>query len=181
MTGPAINSEHDSFLTTSPVFPLMCGIEFLPRPVRLSQESQRDYGQFSQLARLNNWRFDRQRIQLFLQNPSHTLVVTDHRQSIQFVNQGFSRMTGYSSNEALNRYPAFLQGPDTNPNTKLAIRTCLATGQPFTGDVLNYRKNGEPYWCGVSIEPVLNHDRQIVNYVAFEREIASSTKAFELR
>lgn len=173
--------DRDSFITTSPFFPLMCGMEFLPRPVRLNQESQQDYGQFSQLAKLNNWQFDRQRIQLFLQNPSHALIITDIRQTIQFVNRGFSRMTGYASTEALHRFPAFLQGPDTSKDTKLAIRSCLTTDQPFTGDILNYRKNGESYWCRVAIEPIINQKRQVVHYVAFEREVERPDGVLELK
>lgn len=176
-----IQPDRGSVLASSPYFPLMCGLEFLPRPVRLSQESQQDFGQFFQLAKVNNWQFDRQRIQLFLQNPSHALIVTDIRQSIQFVNRGFSRMTGYDSSEALHRYPAFLQGSNTDVTTRAAIRASLAADQPFTGDILNYRKSGEPYWCRVAIEPIVNQKRQVVHYVAFEREVKQPTKSFEFK
>ncbi len=175
------HSDRDPFLTSAPFFPLLCGLEFIPRPVRLSNESQQDYGQFLDLAKAGDWQFDRQRIQLFLQNPAHALIVTDRRRVIQFVNRGFTRMTGYTSREALQRSPAFLQGPGTSLETKLAIRKCLATDEPFGGDILNYRKNGESYWCWVSIEPIRDHKQQLVHYVAFEREVDRPTEIPQLK
>lgn len=168
------------FVSTSPYFPLMCGLEFLNRPVRLSKESQQDFGLFAELGRLNNWQFDRQRIQLFLQNPAHALIVTDRSRSIQYVNRGFSRMTGYNSQEALNQFPAFLQGPDTDPDTKLAIRTALTADESFSGDILNYRKDGEPYWCRVAIEPIFSQ-QQITHYVAFEREVDKPANSIQFK
>lgn len=159
----------------------MCGIEFLNRPVKLSGESQRDFERFAELGRLNDWRYDRQRIQLFLQNPAHALIVTDRQRAIQFVNRGFVRMTGYVEHEALGRAPAFLQGPETNTDTRLAIRTSLSTDQPFTGDILNYRKNGERYWCRVGIEPIFTRERHISHYVAFEREVEQPAGELEFR
>lgn len=173
--------KSESFVSSSPYFPLMCGLEFLNRPVRLSKESQQDYELFAELGRLNNWQFDRQRIQLFLQNPAHALIITDRSRAIQYVNRGFSRMTGYVRHEALNRLPTFLQGAATNPDTALAIRTCLAVDEPFEGDILNYRKNGESYWCRVSIEPLANRSRQVTHYVAFEREVDRPADALMLK
>lgn len=170
-----------SITTTSPLFPLLCGLEFVQRPVRLAGASQQDFEQLAGLAITHRWQFDRQRVRLFLQNPAHALVITDRRRRIQFVNRGFSRMTGYDSHEAAGQSPAFLQGPETAEETKQAIRNCLAVDKSFTGNVVNYRKNGELYWCRVVIEPILNRKDQVVHYVAFEREVSSKeveTKAY---
>lgn len=164
-------TDEELFSATARPFPLLCGMEFMPRPIRLSKESRKDFNLFAELGRLNNWLFDRQRIQLFLQNPAHALIVTDIRQSIQFVNHGFSRMTGYADYEALNQFPSFLQGEGTSLITKQAIRASLIADKPFEGDILNYRKSGEPYWCRVGIEPIRNRKQQIIHYVAFEREV----------
>ncbi len=167
-----------SMTTTSPLFPLLCGLEFMQRPVRLAGANQEDFEKFAGLAITHRWQFDRQRVRLFLQNPAHALVITDRRRKIQFVNRGFSQMTGYDAHEAAGQSPTFLQGAETAEDTKQAIRDCLAVDKPFTGNVANYRKNGELYWCRVVIEPILNQKDQVVHYVAFEREVSS--KEFEI-
>ena len=41
----------------------------------------------------------------------------------------------------------------------------------FEGKLINYRKDGEPYWCDVRIEPIFNEQQKLVNFIAFEEEI----------
>ena len=164
--------DSGSITTTSPLFPLLCGLEFVQRPIRLARASQQDFEQLVSLATTHHWQFDRQRVRTFLQNPAHALVITDRRRLIQFVNEGFRRMTGYDRHEASGQSPAFLQGAETSAETRQAIRECLAADKPFVGDVANYRKNGDLYWCRVSIEPIRNKKEQVVHYVAFEREVS---------
>ncbi len=175
MSSSDLTPGSGSFTTTSPHFPLLCGLEFLQRPVRLAGASQLDFDQFLGLAITHHWQFDRHRVRLFLQNPAHALVVTDRRRQIQFVNRGFTRMTGYTPDETAGQTPSFLQGPETAPETRQAIRDCLSVDKPFAGNIVNYRKNGELYWCQVSIEPLLNLKQQVVHYIAFEREVSHAT------
>ena len=63
-----------------------------------------------------------------------------------FVSDEFERQTGYAAAEALGRNCRFLQGPDTDPAAVQAIREALAAQTEITVDLLNYRKDGQPFW-----------------------------------
>ncbi|NUO71440.1 MAG: PAS domain-containing protein, partial [Frateuria sp.] len=65
---------------------------------------------------------------------------------IVFVNEAFERRTGYSRDEVLGRSPRFLQGPNTQRRALDQIRAAMEEWRPARVDLINYRKNGEPYW-----------------------------------
>ena len=84
------------------------------------------------------------------------MVVADAREAdhpIVFVNDAFCRMTGYARAEIIGRNGRFLQGVDTDPAVVAAVRAAIAAGQPVEADILNYRRNGEPFWNRLLIVP----------------------------
>lgn len=105
-----------------------------------------------------------------LHNPETAIIITDTLENIRWVNKGFSRMTGYSSAEALGRKPNFLQGKDTQPKDIREVRQQLIRMKPYEGVILNYRKSGEPYYCHISVAPLFNQQQELVNFLAVEKE-----------
>ena len=75
------------------------------------------------------------------------IVLTDTNQKILWVSDGFRDMTGYSKKFAVGKRPSFLQGEETSKSVKNQIRKELFYNHTFSGSLLNYRKNGEPYSC----------------------------------
>jgi PAS domain S-box-containing protein len=164
----------NSYIAFRPLPPLVMSFEFMPRLAPLANDIQPSFQQIARMHKQQNWVFDLSKIRHFIQNPAHALVVTDQAERIEWVNQGFVRMTGYEAQEALRKSPKFLQGGQTNLSTRQEIRTKIDQQTTFNGTILNYRKNGEPYWCKVSIEPIFNRDKKLVNYIAFEYEVLKS-------
>ncbi len=95
------------------------------------------------------------------------LIITDSEQKIQWVNDGFTEMTGYSKKHALNKTPRFLQGPNTSQKIKTKIRTQLSNLKPFQGIITNYRKDNSLYKCEVKIIPMYNE--HVTHFLAIER------------
>lgn len=75
---------------------------------------------------------------------------------IMYASEGFLAMTGYTRREVLGRNCRFLQGPDTNPESVLAIRHSVHTSQALTINLLNYKKNGETFWNMLQLTPVMD-------------------------
>lgn len=123
------------------------------------------------LAKTNNWKLGID-IDKELSVPGNTIVVTNLQEEIQYATAGFLEMTGYHPYEAIGKRPAqLLQGADTSLETKKAIRESISRLQPCTATLVNYRKNGEPYFCKVSISPVFDiYDRHVA-FVAVECEV----------
>ena len=119
-------------------------------------------------------------LSLVASKTDNAVVITDKDGLIQFVNDGFERITGYSFAEVRGRKPgSFLQGPETNPKDIMAIREGLVSKRPFTQEILNYSKHGKPYWLSLSITPVFDEHGEVEQFVAIESDISERKAAEE--
>jgi diguanylate cyclase (GGDEF)-like protein/PAS domain S-box-containing protein len=84
---------------------------------------------------------------------------------IRFVNTAFTRLTGYSAEEAVGRGPGFLQGPDTDAGPVGDIAQALVAGVPITRELLNYRKDGKPFWNQLTITPIRGESGAIQGFL----------------
>ena len=71
-----------------------------------------------------------------------------------YANAGFEKLTGYSVAEVIGRNCRFLQGPGTNPEAVEELRTAIRNKRAVTVILLNYRKDGTPFWNRLAITPV---------------------------
>ena len=71
-----------------------------------------------------------------------------------YVNPAFEQLTGYSKDEATGRNARFLQGEETDKKTIANIRSAVENEAAFRGSILNYRKDGTPFWNGLTISPI---------------------------
>lgn len=101
-------------------------------------------------------------------NNYEALVLTDASKKILWVNDGFTRMTGYSKDFAKNKQPVFLQG-EASVEKRKVIRKKLAKDLPFKEVIINYKKDGSPYNCEVYIIPLKSN--KTTHYLALERAI----------
>ena len=89
---------------------------------------------------------------------------------IVYVNPAYTRMTGYRADEVIGRNPGFLQGPDTDRAARARIRAALRHGEPVREELLNYRKDGTPFWVEISIVPVRDEQGRITHFASAQRE-----------
>jgi PAS domain S-box-containing protein len=105
----------------------------------------------------------------FVMIPNIAVILTDPNQRIIWVNEDFSAITGYSLGEAIGRIPGkILQGPKTDPAARDRIRKAIQSRIPYKDQLINYRKNGEPYTCKLVIHPIFNKNQELTNFIAFE-------------
>ncbi len=167
MTNLSSDINCDTFNELRSSVPLLAAYEFM----NINRRENSDYDSLEKFSQFRNWSFDLNKLKRFLQNRKNTIVVTCEKEKIEWVSKGFTRMTGYDSDEAIGNSPKFLQGKDTSVKTRGQIRGKLTTQEKFSGKVINYRKNGERYICKVDILPVYDTKNELVNFVAFEYEV----------
>jgi PAS domain S-box-containing protein len=105
------------------------------------------------------------------------------------VNPAFTRMTGYQASEVLGRDLRFLQGPGTDLKEVARLRAALAAGEPARAELLNYRRDGTPFWVEVDFAPFTDERGAVARWVGVLRDIterratqdALRTLASELR
>ena len=102
------------------------------------------------------------------------VAITDPRQPdnpVVFVNDSFTRLTGYSAAEAVGRNCRFLQGPATDPSAVAAVRAAVAAAAPIEIDLLNYRKDGTAFWNRLAIAPAFDADRRVTYLFASQIDV----------
>jgi PAS domain S-box-containing protein len=91
---------------------------------------------------------------------------------VQWVNPAFSAMCGYSLDELRGKkLGPILQGQKTDRETAERMRRAVREHKPCRETILNYHKNGTPYWVQIAITPILDDAGQPLWLVAREREI----------
>ena len=90
---------------------------------------------------------------------------TQHDQPIVFANAAFTRITGYSTAEALGRNCRFLQGRNTDRETVERMRRAIAVGRAITVTLRNYRKDGRTFWNEVNISPLHDESGRLIHFV----------------
>lgn len=96
---------------------------------------------------------------------------------IVFVNDAFERHTGYTQDEVLGQTPRLLQGAATQRHELDRIRAALEQAQPVRAELVNYRKNGEPFWVELEIVPVDYFSRGLTHWVSVARDITARKAA----
>jgi diguanylate cyclase (GGDEF)-like protein/PAS domain S-box-containing protein len=104
------------------------------------------------------------------QSPT-SVIITDLEACIQYVNDRFVEVTGYSRAEAITQNPKFLKSGLTPEETYAQMWASLTRGLAWHGEFLNRRKNGEHYWEDVQIAPVKSREAIVTHYVAVKTDI----------
>ncbi|WP_121823031.1 PAS domain-containing protein [Halostella salina] len=87
-----------------------------------------------------------------------------------YANDQFRELTGYSTGR-VGEDCRFLQGEETDPETRATIREAIDSRQSVSVDILNYRKNGQKFWNRLSIAPIHDGDGGVRNFVGFQVDI----------
>ena len=103
------------------------------------------------------------------QKENRELLITDINFKIVFATNTISRINGYQPTEILGKSPAVFQGEATSDTTKQKIKTALTNLEPFKEVILNYKKNGETYWCEIEAYPMFDKNGDFQNYIALEK------------
>jgi PAS domain S-box-containing protein len=102
------------------------------------------------------------------------LLITDPLQEdnpIIYSNEKFSEMTGYKQEEILGLNCRFLQGKDTDRSSVAKIRESLNKKEECQYTLLNYRKDGSPFWNRLYLAPIFDSEGNLVNFVGIQHEV----------
>ncbi|WP_373504204.1 PAS domain S-box protein [Aestuariivirga sp.] len=113
------------------------------------------------------------------QSPT-TIIVTDTRGHLQYVNRRFEEVSGWQRGEVIGRTPRFLQSGETPAVDYARMRELLARGESWQGILRNLRKDGGSYWVALTILPLLAPDGTIHSFVGIGEDITEKRLAREL-
>ena len=112
-----------------------------------------------------------------LEKVQEGVALADAQRHLTYVNEAFEKLTGYSRAELIGKTCSMLQGPKTDGQTIQDIRDCLSALQPFSGELLNYRKDGSTFWNAVSITPILDTDGRPIEFFGVQHDVTAEREA----
>lgn len=120
---------------------------------------------------------ENKRLSLVAKGTDNIIVITDKDKRIEWVNEPFVTLTGYSLEEVIGKKPGkILQYEGTDKNTVLQIREALNNQTSFKGEIKNRSKSGKKYWLEISISPVFNDNNELINFIAIESDITEKKR-----
>jgi PAS domain S-box-containing protein len=119
-----------------------------------------------------------------LERSGLSMVATNPRlpdNPIVFVNEAFSRTTGYSAEEAVGRNCRFLQPPDPDEETVSQIRKAVEDGRATSVEILNQRKDGDRFWNHLFIAPVNDEAGNLLFFLSTQVDVTRMHQADEMK
>jgi two-component system, sensor histidine kinase and response regulator len=170
--GPSVNEEevtypdgHQELLETTktPMFDTrgqVVGVLGIARDITAARRAERELRKLS----------------LAVEQSPESIVITDLKSRIEYVNEAFVQKTGYSREEVIGQSPRILQSGLTPRATYAALWGALSQGRPWQGEFINRRKSGERYYEFAMISPIRQADGQITHYVAVKEDITEKKR-----
>ena len=120
------------------------------------------------------------KLALVVSRTDNGVVLTDREGHVEWVNDGFTRLTGYALEEVVGKKPGdLLLGPDSDPQTIEQMRQQLRKGEGFQVEIVNYTKSGRRYWVNIEVQPILDEQGQLVRFMGIESDITERWLAEE--
>ncbi|MBE9176040.1 PAS domain S-box protein [Synechocystis salina LEGE 06155] len=126
-------------------------------------------------------------LQSVVVNTNDAVVITeaepldDPGPRILYVNEAFTKITGYAAEEILGKTPRVLQGPKTSRTELDKVRQAISQWQSITVEVINYRKDGSEFWVEFSLVPVANKTGFYTHWIAVQRDVTERRRTEEVR
>ncbi|KGE24182.1 PAS domain-containing sensor histidine kinase [Leptospira borgpetersenii] len=133
---------------------------------------------------LTNFEHSHELYEILVNQISDSILVTDPQlefpgPKIIFANPAFCKMTGYLKDELIGQTPRILQGPLTNRKTMRDLKRSLTQGKDFSGETINYKKDGSSYNVEWHISAIQDSSGKILCFISIQRDITEKVKKGE--
>ncbi len=126
-----------------------------------------------------------QLLESILHNASDAILVTEAEPvdlpgpRVVYVNESFTRMTGYTPADVIGKTPRILQSSRTDRAQLDKIRVALERWEPVQVELINQRKDGEEFWVEIHIVPIADETGWWTHWVSVQRDISARKQAEE--
>ena len=122
----------------------------------------------------------RRMLEMAFEQTRMAMCFTDPNQDdnpIVAINSAFTRLTGYEEEEIVGRNCRFLQGPETDPAEVQRIRDFIARREIGYFEILNFRKDGTPFWNALHVGPVFDDDGELLYFFGSQWDVTEKVEA----
>jgi PAS domain S-box-containing protein len=119
-----------------------------------------------------------EKLSLVARRTINGVVIFDAEGLVEWVNEGFTKLTCYTFSEIVGRFPSsVLAGEETDKATVNRIKESLKKDKSFTEEILIYKKSGEKAWLLLDFTPILDDTGEVKNFIALKTDITERKEA----
>lgn len=113
-----------------------------------------------------------EKLSLVASKTNTCIIILNKHGQIEWTNEAFEKVTGYTLQESLQKAPvALLSGPETSPKTNARLLKRIKKGKPFSGELLNYTKQGTTIWFNLELTPVYDAQGELTKFISIRTDI----------
>lgn len=110
-------------------------------------------------------------LSLALDQSANIVIITDINGKIEYVNKAFTKITGYTYEDVINKNPRILKSGRMSAAFYRKLWNTISAGKQWEGEFMNRKKNGDLYWENATITPIRNKEGVILKYLAIKEDI----------
>lgn len=114
-----------------------------------------------------------------IDNLASSVIISDPHlpdNPLIFANPAFNKVTGYQLDEVLGKNCRFLRGPGTDAEQNARLREAIEAAREYRGTLLNYRKDGTPFWNELVVSPVFDAQGQLTNFIGLQTDVTEQVE-----
>jgi two-component system, NtrC family, sensor kinase len=112
-------------------------------------------------------------------NSPIAIAIVDKEGDFEYVNNAFTRTTGYTLSEVIGKNPRILKSGEQSESFYKELWETITSGKNWQGEFHNKRKNGELYWENSVIVPIIDATWAISHFVSIKQDISLRKKEME--
>lgn len=114
-----------------------------------------------------------------IENTADSVMVTNTKGEIEYVNKAFEQHSGYSFHEIKGKNPSILKSGTQSPEVYTELWETLKKGESWHGLFQNKKKNGDLYWEKATISPIFDNNKNLSHYLAIKTDVTQELKLKE--
>jgi PAS domain S-box-containing protein len=143
------------------------------------EEGDRVLISLDDITEMRNAEEEIRRLSAAVEQSTATIVITDIRGHIEYVNPQFEKSTGYKTSEVIGKNPRILKSEELNPVNYEELWKTILNGETWHGEFLNVKKDKTRYWESAIISPITNRKGTITHFIAIKEDITERKRIQE--
>jgi diguanylate cyclase (GGDEF)-like protein/PAS domain S-box-containing protein len=118
-------------------------------------------------------------LSMAVEQSANLIVITDTEGNIEYVNEAFCAVTGFSMEESIGKNPRILKSELMEQSVYVSLWNTISSGKVWRGELLNRNKAGGTFWVSASINPIVNSSGEIIRFLSIQEDITEKKKLEE--
>lgn len=172
--GRPAHSDHDVFWRADGN---SFAVEYRSHPICRDGEVIGAVVTFSDISERKAQEAELKKLSQAVEHSPASAIITDSEGRIEYVNQKFSELTGYTPPEVIGETPGLWKSGRTPQATYEQMWSTILAGEQWRGELLNRKRNGELFWEEASISPIKDDQGTITHFVALKEDITERKRS----